>query len=51
MYFIRNKQFHWEILNHNFRLTTNKFDTQYEFLNLLLKAYIVDLINNMNSNP
>jgi len=46
MYFIRNKQFHWENLNHNFRLTTNKFDIQYEFLNSILKAYIVDLINN-----
>lgn len=46
MYFVRNKQFHWEILNHNFRLTTNKFDNQFEFLNSILKAYIVDLINN-----
>jgi len=46
MYFVRNKNFHWELLNHNLRLTTSKFDNEYDFLNNLLFAYIIDLINN-----
>ncbi|GAB0174751.1 MAG: hypothetical protein HHAS10_06300 [Candidatus Altimarinota bacterium] len=46
MYFARNKNFHGETINHKFRITSNKLDKEYIFLNKLLQAYIIDLINN-----
>lgn len=48
MYFVRNKTFHGEKIDSSFRLTVNKEDKELKFLNGVLEAYIIDLINANN---
>lgn len=48
MYFVRNKTFHGEKIDSSFRLTVNKEDKELKFLNGVLEAYLIDLINANN---
>jgi hypothetical protein len=48
MYFVRNKTFHGEKIDSTFRLTVNKEDKELKFLNGVLEAYLIDLINANN---
>lgn len=45
MYFVRNKTFHGEKVDSLFRLSVNKEDKEFKFLNSILEPYIIDLIN------
>lgn len=45
LYFIRNKSFHGENLDHSFRLAVNNEITELEWTNKLLESFIIDLIN------
>lgn len=48
MYFVRNKTFHGEKIDPSFRLSVNKEDNELKFLNGLMEAYLIDLINANN---
>lgn len=45
MYYVRNKSFHGERLDGNFRLSENKETKEFKKLNNLLSKYMTDLIN------
>jgi hypothetical protein len=45
MYFVRNKTFHGEKVDSSFRLSINKEDKEFKFLNSVLEPYLIDLIN------
>ncbi|MEB0263020.1 hypothetical protein QN348_16465 [Mucilaginibacter sp. 5C4] len=45
MYYLRNKTFHGERIDSEFRLLVNKEIKEFEFLNKVLEILVIDLIN------